>query len=380
MARLLAAQVAPAFAHPFTDIAITHLGAVQAQAERGEVPFQPQIRHDGGHDAAARKPPRAVPEAGDGRQDLVAIDDLAQLIDQGQPVGVAVQGNAQIGTAFSHQLGQASGRGGAARMIYVESIGADAGGHHLSAELPQHGGRDLVGSAMGAIDGNAQAIEAEALREAGLGGFDVAARRILEPARAPQPGRPREGIGQVPGLHQRLDLGFLRVGELQAIRAEQLDAVILIGVVARRYHHPEIRAQAAREHGDGRRGQGPDDHHIHARADEAGGECRFQHVPRQARILADHHAMAMRAAVEELPRRLTEAQRRAGIHWRRIRRAADAIGAEHSADGPVHGGGLPLLRCGVHRRVAGARLTRARATPRRDRWSPPRIPRDRHIH
>ena len=69
-------------------------------------------------------------------------------------------------------------------------------------------------------------------------------------------------------------------------------------------------------------GQRADERHVHAGADEACDERRFDHVARQARVLADHHLVPMVAAHEQQPGRLAKLQRRLGRHRVDVRGAA----------------------------------------------------------
>ena len=124
------------------------------------------------------------------------------------------------------------------------------------------------------------------------------------------------------------DLGFDGVGQFVAVGAEQLDAVVLEHVVRGGDHHAEIGAQRARQHRDGRRRQRAELEHVHADRREARDERGFDHVAGEARVLADNHAMAVIAAREIAPRRHADAQGGFGGHRRRVRLAANAIGAE----------------------------------------------------
>ncbi len=64
-------------------------------------------------------------------------------------------------------------------------------------------------------------------------------------------------------------------------------------------HHADIAAHGAREHGHAGRGNWAREHHIHADGGEAGDQRVFDHVAGEARILADQHAMAMLATLED---------------------------------------------------------------------------------
>jgi len=100
------------------------------------------------------------PRSGDDGHDLVAVDDLPLLVADGQPVGVAVQGDADISAVFAHRLGQGARRGRAALVIDVAPIGADPDFLDLGAQLIEGGRGHLIGRAIGAIDHHPKLVEA----------------------------------------------------------------------------------------------------------------------------------------------------------------------------------------------------------------------------
>jgi hypothetical protein len=138
-------------------------------------------------------------------------------------------------------------------------------------------------------------------------------------------------LGEIVALHAPLDLQLDRVGELVAVRPEQLDAVVLIGIVRGRDHHPEIASHHARQHCDRRRRQRTQQHHVHAHRQEPGGERRLQHVAGKPRVLADDDAMPVIAAPEMRPRRKRQRQRRCGRDRLAIGPAPDSIRSEQLA-------------------------------------------------
>jgi len=108
----------------------------------------------------------------------------------------------------------------------------------------------LVSGTVGAIDHDLQTVEAQtAGKTSALTKFDIAPFGVVEPAGTSQPVARRERSGRI---DIALDLGFDVVGKLVAVRTEELDAVVDIGIVRRGNHHPEIGAQRARQHGDRR--------------------------------------------------------------------------------------------------------------------------------
>jgi len=106
-----------------------------------------------------------------------------------------------------------------------------------------------------AIDDNAQAVEPQPLRKALLDELDVAAGRIVEPLGAAE--LEWAGAPLWPLAERGLDLSLEFVGQLVAIRPEQLDPVIGERVVRGRDDDADIGPQAARQHRDRRVGNGP---------------------------------------------------------------------------------------------------------------------------
>ena len=64
----------------------------------------------------------------------------------------------------------------------------------VRAQFPQHGGRDLVGRAVGAIDDDAQSVEPEIAREGAFGEFDIARLGIVDALGAADLGRRRQAF------------------------------------------------------------------------------------------------------------------------------------------------------------------------------------------
>ena len=75
---------------------------MQRQALSGQEALEPEIGHDRRHDAIPGQPPGLSPILPDQAKNLVAIDDLAPLVGQQQPVGVAVERQAEVGAVLQH--------------------------------------------------------------------------------------------------------------------------------------------------------------------------------------------------------------------------------------------------------------------------------------
>ncbi len=121
---------------------------------------------------------------------------------------------------------------------------------------------------------------------------DVAGARILEFLGAADGGAGVARAEERVVGHQALDLGLHRVGELEAVRPEDLDAVVLIRVVARADDDAGVGAHAHRQIGDGGRRHRSAQDHAAPHGANARRDRRFEHVTGEARVFADDDARA----------------------------------------------------------------------------------------
>ncbi len=237
-----------------------------------------------------------------------------------------------MGLMLQHGRLHGLGRGRAALGVDVEAVRLGADLDHLRAQLPQELGRHAIGGAMGAVDHDAQASERHALGQGRLQRLDVA----LAPAIHADHAAERVGRCQAlvaAALHALLDRQLDRIRQLVAVGAEQLDAIVLVGIVRCRDHHADVGPQRAGQQGHPGRRQRAQQDHIHAHRHEARGQRRLQHVAGEPGVLADHHAMAMVATGEMAPCRETQPQRHLGRHRWPVCGTANAVGAEQLAGG-----------------------------------------------
>ena len=229
----------------------------------------------------------------------------------------------------------------AAVVVDVEAVRLVADGDDLGAELPQRLRRDLVAGAVGAIDDDAQPRQRHRARQRALGEFDVAVVHAVDALGAAE----RILVGQRDLdvlVEQRLDARLDLVGKLVAVGPEQLDAVVVVGIVRGRDHHAEIGAQRARQHRHGGRRDRAEQEHIHAGRAEAGDQRVLEHVAGKPRILADHDPVAVIAALER------QAGGHADLH-RQIRRHRKLVGPPANA---VSSKILPRHRTQIPRHTA----------------------------
>ena len=189
----------------------------------------------------------------------------------------------------------------------------------------EHLGCHLVGRAVRCVHHNLEPLQRQVVGKGAFAKLDVAPRRVIQPPRLAQAGRvgPHGGLGQC-GLHRHLPL----VRQLGALRTEELDAVVGIGVVAGADDHPQAGALGTRQVGHAGRGQGAQQHHIHTGRVEPGLQRALEHVAGYARVLADEDRGPLFGAAQHPPHRMGEAQNKIGGDGRLPHGAADAVGSK----------------------------------------------------
>src|SRR5690606_21506017 len=128
-------------AHVLDDIPVADLRALEVEALARQETLEAEIRHDGRDNAVAAQRAVRRPAFGDDGHQLVAVDELAVLVDDLHTVGITIERDADIGAYFMYLALQGLGMGGAAFEIDVETIRLVADGHDIRPEFPESGGR-----------------------------------------------------------------------------------------------------------------------------------------------------------------------------------------------------------------------------------------------
>ena len=103
----------------------------------GEAAFEAEIGHDRRDQGAARKPAAARQACRDQRHQLVAVENDAALVGDDQPVGVAVERDADIGAPRQHLPPHLLRRERAAFAVDVEPVRRDTPIGNTSAPSSQ---------------------------------------------------------------------------------------------------------------------------------------------------------------------------------------------------------------------------------------------------
>ncbi len=216
--------------------------------------------HRDDHPPAGEAPGALEVQRGE-RHQLVAVHDLPGAVHGEHAVAVAVEGEADGVAAREHVARELAHVGGAAAGVDVAPVGVLRDHRHVRAEAPEDLRRDAVGGAVGAVQQHVEPVEVE------LGEARVQLAQVVLP-RAPQlayaPDRPaaallarlprggprgapaavRVGAPTSGTLQLPLDLQLGLVGELEAVGAEELDAVVAVRVVRGGDHRREVEAVA----------------------------------------------------------------------------------------------------------------------------------------
>src|SRR5579883_2010432 len=309
VAALLPAHARARVEHALQDVPVSHPRALETHAAAPQRDLDPHIGHHGGHEQVAGQ--RALP---------VRRDDA---------VAVAVVREAQVRPVRPHRgLDDLRVRGPAPR-VDVRAVGRGVEPDHRRAQPLPELGRDARRRAVGAVHCDAPAVEPGAGQPREIG--EIPFRGIGDVA-GPADGRPR-GPRQRSGLvHHDLDALLHLVRELEPRRGEELDAVVLHGIVRRRDHRAGVHLELAGEERDPGGRQHAEAEHIGARGAQRGRERGLQQVARDAGVAADGEAPAGPAR-QHVHRRPAEAVHELGGQVG-VRHAADAVRAEK----PSHGG------------------------------------------
>ena len=287
--------------------------------------MQAQVGHDGGHHGTAGQAALVLQVHAAGGHDLVAVDEVAQLIHRQAAVRVAVKGDADVIAARLHHGGQAVQVGGAALVVDVHTVrvGVDDVGAQLG-ELVEEAGSGGVGGAVSAVHQDVQ--PGQIAGDGGLQVVDVVGHRLLRHV-AHLADLPVGLAGNVVVAEEDdvLDLLLQLVGELEALAVEDLDAVVLKGVVAGGDDDASIRLLVHRHPGHARSGQSAQVQHVSAGGTQARNEGALQQVARDTGVLADGHQGL-------LPRLLLFGQygSRGQAHF--IRQVGVQTGVDHAAN------------------------------------------------
>jgi hypothetical protein len=148
-----------------------------------------------------------------------------------------------------------------------------------------------------------------------------------------------------PPQDEPLDLELVLVGELEAGPVEELDAVVLVRVVAGADDDSGVGPHRLGDEGDPRRGKRAAEEDVDAHGADARGDGGLQHVAGQPGVLADDDAVAVGAGADLPGQRTAELERHLGGDGVDVGDAADPVRPEEPSLRPCP---VAVSRTGRH--------------------------------
>ena len=152
VAGLLAAQRVAGHLHRLEHVAVADLGLADPDTGGLHRLHEAEVAHHGRDHGVLDQVAALGHRQRQDRQDLVAVDVVALVVDREAPVGVAVEGEAGVRAVLEHGGLERTEVGGAAAVVDVEPVRLGADGDHLGTGGPQRPGAGLEGRAVGAVE------------------------------------------------------------------------------------------------------------------------------------------------------------------------------------------------------------------------------------
>ena len=249
---------------------------------------------------------------------MVTVADVPLLVHGQAAVRVSVKGEADIQLVLKHILLQLFDVGGAAVDVDVQAVRVV--GDHIG--IGAEGVKDALGHHPGAAVG---AVQADTLALVGAGREGDQVAEIAVPAGGIVDGLADVGALGIGKLLVAVEIGAdvgalgirklliaVQIGlnavqkalfHLVAVGIDELDSVVIIGVVAGGNHDTAVKVVRSRDVGDARRAGDVQQIGVRSRGSESGTQCGLKHVAGAARVLADHDLglMVLSVVPAEIP-------------------------------------------------------------------------------
>ena len=284
VAGLLAAERPAAAAQLVEHVAVADGGRRDLDPGLAHRGVEAVVGHHRDRDAAAGQPVAGVQVERGQRDQLVAVDDLAVAVDRQHAVAVAVERERQLVAARAPALG-------APRRDAVEpqpSLMLRPSGSSAITSTSAPSRRKISGAARKVAPLAQSSRTRRPLRSSSAKRVVQRPQVVLE--RAVQRPHPPDPLRRRRRLLQRgLDLVLGVVVELEPVGGEQLDPVVLVGIVRGRDDGRQRQPVAAHQQRRRRRRQHARQQRVAAGGGDPGGDRRLEHLAGLARVADDQH-------------------------------------------------------------------------------------------
>ena len=156
MARLLTTQRVAPGGERLEHVSVTDRGLDDLDAGLAHRQVEPEVGHHGDHHRVVTKQSAAVQIGRADRQDVVAVDHVAELVDSDQTVGITIEGDPDVCPLGAHHGLQPGRIGGAAAIVDVGAVRLGVDHHDLRPAALKDLGDEVRGSPVGGIDDHPQ--------------------------------------------------------------------------------------------------------------------------------------------------------------------------------------------------------------------------------
>ena len=231
---------------------------------------------------------------------------LPLRVGEDRAVGVAVEREADHGVRTGHQLAYPVGVESPAVAVDVRAVRLSVDDRDSRSEFGEEMRGDVGRRSVRAVDGDADAVEP--VGERPLEVLDIA---VGEEGRAVHPADP-QSLGErqlVEPADLRLDLGLDVIGELMAVRAEELDAVVAHRVVGGGDDDAGIGVDQLGEIGDRGGRDDADEMDVDAERADSRRERALEHVAGDPGVAPDEDLGVLMLSAQDVCGRRAEAKR-----------------------------------------------------------------------
>ena len=286
MPRLFAAEGRTLTRERFEHVPIAHRGLDHIDATRLHREAKAEVAHHRHRHRVASQYTASVAIDGADGDDVIAVDELTAVVDCEHPVGVAVEGQTEIGFAFDDCSLQIVGIRRPAMVIDIAPVGCVVDDLDVGTDRGQHGRGNLAVGAVGAIDHDPKPPQVAALER--CDDRVAVAHEICTAVDERSRGTGRDY--RIAAIQIVLDPTLREVAQLRASRREQFDAVVGVRVVRRR-DHCRRDAIGGREPRDRRCGHHPQRSSLHAAPRQTVGEGLLEVGARLSRVPPDQEGV-----------------------------------------------------------------------------------------
>ena len=295
VAALLAADAAAVFGHVLINILVTDGSLGVADALLVERLVQTEVGHDGGDDGVHQQLAALFHIAGVNVQDVVAGDDVALLIHAEAAVGVAVVGKADVKVVLHNELLQTLNVGGAGVQVDIQAVGLVVDDVGVCTESIKNALGNVPAGTIGAVQADLDPLEGVNPQRDQVSHVAVASADVVDGAADMVTAGKRQfgpilvkdvqlAVEVILDEQQRFLVHFF------AVAVDELDAVVIIGVVAGGDHDATVKVIHAGNICDAGRGGDMQQVGVRAGSRQACDEAVLKHVGAAAGIFADDDA------------------------------------------------------------------------------------------